>query len=417
MVIGNGDGQPQAGSPSVLRRLNVAHVLRTIRSQGPMSRGAVVASSGLSKPTVNEVVERLLADGLITEALDDGEQFPRRPGPKARLLQFNARRGYVVGVDIGAAKLLALLSDLDGNILATVRHPTPDNGSRQVLEGIDQVVDEVVAQAGVSRDAVEVAVVGTPGVVDPSTGVVRFTPQFPDLHGQPLRDLLSESLGAPVLVQSEAHLAVAGEHWRGAAAELRNVVYVQMGVGVGMGIVINGEVYHGAAGASGEVGYLPVGGPPARTVEDFGPFETAVGAGAFTRLASEAIARGKGERLLATAGGVEPGPEAVLRALEAGDRAARAIVNRILDTLCQGLTSITAILNPEMVVLGGGLARPLEAHLPRLQQALAATVPAPPRLQITALGDRAVAMGALRLGIEHVETQLFEALGASLATS
>lgn len=116
----------------------------------------------------------------------------------------------------------------------------------------------------------------------------------------------------------------------------------------------------------------------------------------------------------AAADGSEPGPEAVLRALEAGDRAARAIVNRILETLCQGLTSITAILNPEMVVLGGGLARPLEAHLPRLEQALAATVPVPPRLQITALGDRAVAMGALRRGIEHVETELFETLGASL---
>jgi predicted NBD/HSP70 family sugar kinase len=381
-----------------------------------MSRSAVVVSSGLSKPTVNEVVEGLLADGLIIESLDDSEQLPRRPGPKARLLRFNARRGLVVGVDIGAAKLLALLADLDGNIVATVRHPTPDKGAKQVLVGIGEVVDEVVARAGVSREAVEVVVVGTPGVVDPSTGVVRFTPQFPDLHGQPLRDLLSRSLETPVLVQSEAHLAVAGEHWRGAAAELRNVVYVQIGVGVGMGILINGEVYHGAAGASGEVGYLPVGGPPSDAVEDYGPFETAVGAGAFSRLAAEVISRGKGERILAAADGGEPGPEAVLRALEAGDRAARAIVNRILETLGQGLTSVTAILNPEMVVLGGGLARPLEAYLPRLEQTLASAVPAPPRLQVTALGDRAVAMGALRLGIEHVEAQLFAALGSSAAT-
>jgi len=417
MVIHSGDSRAQAGSPSVLRRLNVAHVLRTIRSEGPMSRGAVVTASGLSKPTVNEVVEGLLADGLITESLDDGEQSPRRPGPKARLLQFNARRGMVVGVDIGAAKLLALLSDLDGNILATVRHPTPDKAVKKLLEAIGEVVDEAVAQAGVGRDSLEVVVVGTPGVVDPSTGGVVFTPQFPDLHGQPLRDLLSQTLGFSVLVQSEAHLAVAGEHWRGAAAALRNVVYVQMGVGVGMGILINGEVYHGAAGASGEVGYLPLGGEVPARVEGYGPFESAVGAGAFARLASSAIERGKGEAILAAAVGAEPGPEAVLGALEAGDRAARAIVNRILDTLCQGLTSITAVLNPEMVVLGGGLARPLAAFLPRLEQALAATVPVPPRLQITALGDRAVAMGALRLGIEHVETRLFEMLGGPSAIS
>jgi predicted NBD/HSP70 family sugar kinase len=250
-------------------------------------------------------------------------------------------------------------------------------------------------------------------VVDPESGTVRFVPQFPDWHGQPLQELLTQSLSAPVLVRSEAHLAVAGEHWRGAAAGAKSAVYVQMGVGVGMGVMIDGVVYRGAAGAAGEIGYLPISGSPApQSPQGFGPLESAVGAAAFTRLAREAIENGKGAGILAVATDEEPGPEAVIQAAAAGDRTAGAIVEAILTTLEKGLISITAVLNPEIVVLGGGLAPSLEPHLPRLQKALGSAVPVPPTLVITALADNATALGALRLGVDHVETQVFNSLAS-----
>jgi predicted NBD/HSP70 family sugar kinase len=403
-----------AGSPSVLRRLNLAHVLRTIRQEGPMSRGALVSASGLSKPTVNEVVEALLAENLIVESMDDGQTLPRRPGPRARLLRFNSRRAYVVGVDVGAAKLRALLADLDGDILASVRRATPRRDGGAVLDAVRDVLREAIDSAGIEPDDVAAVVVGAPGVVDPNTGTVRYVPQFPEWHGQPLQDLLSESLDARVLVQSEAHLAVAGEHWRGAAQGSDNAVYLQMGVGVGMGILINGTVYRGTTGAAGEVGYLPLNGTgPAETPEGFGPFETAVGATAFTRLAAEAISQGRGREIAALADGDEPGPATVLHAAAAGDRTAQAIVDQILGTLAQGLVGIAAVLNPEIIVLGGGLAEPLAPYLPRLQQVLAGAVPTPPRLVLTTLADNAVAMGALRLGVERVEAELFESLSSA----
>src|SRR3954447_14281136 len=110
-----------AGSPQLLRRLNSAHVLREIRAHGPISRAELAKATGLSKPTINEVVEPLLADGTVVESVADGSARPPRPGRPARLLRFRADSGHVLGIDIGANKLLVLVADLNGDVLASER--------------------------------------------------------------------------------------------------------------------------------------------------------------------------------------------------------------------------------------------------------------------------------------------------------
>jgi predicted NBD/HSP70 family sugar kinase len=215
-----------------------------------------------------------------------------------------------------------------------------------------------------------------------------------------------------VRIEHDVHLAVTGEYWRGVAAASRSAVYVQIDVGVGMGVLIDGTIYAGADGAAGEVGYLPVvrgrrdtGGPTG-----LGPFEAAVGATAFARLAREAIAAGAGA-------GIEHGPDgevsaaAVLSAARNGDPAAAGIVDTVLDDLAAGLACIAAVLNPEIVVLGGEVGVQLGDYLPRLQRLLNDAVPAPPRVHITSLQDEAIALGAVRRGIEGVEEQIFHQIG------
>lgn len=407
-------GDTAAGSPSVLRRLNLAHVLRIIRSEGPMPRSDVVRVSGISKPTVNEVVETLLAAGLITESLDGGTERPRRPGPRARLLQFNSRRRLVIGVDVEASRILALLSDLDGTILGSARRPTPHGGRQdEVLRAVRQTVRDVVAQSEADWSAVRAVVVGTPGIVDRESGTVRLVPQLSGWEGRPLARLLSDALAAPVLLEHDVHLAVIGEYWRGVAAGLRNAAYLQIDVGVGMGFLIDGTVYAGADGAAGEVGYLPVvRSLPAAGAAGLGPFEAAAGATAFSALAAEAIARGDETVLRPTDGG-EVGAAAVLAAAHDGDRTAAGIVDTVLGHLAGGLASIAAVLNPEIVVLGGEVGEQLGAYVPWLQQQLDAAVPAPPRVHVTSLEDQAIALGAVRRGIDTVEAQIFDQLGAA----
>jgi predicted NBD/HSP70 family sugar kinase len=410
-------GGAAPGSPSVLRRLNVARVLRTIRGSGPMPRSAVVQASGISKPTVNEVVETLLADGFITEVLDGAADRPRRPGPRARLLRFNSRRWLVAGADVEASRILVLLSDLDGTILGTARRPTPKGGKPDdLLRAVRQAIRDAVARAEVGWESVKMVVVGTPGIVDPESGTVRLAPQLPGWEGRPLVRLLSEALGRTVRIEHDVHLAVTGEYWRGVAAGSRSAVYVQIDVGVGMGVLIDGTIYAGADGAAGEVGYLPVvrgrartGGPPG-----LGPFEAAVGATAFARLAGKAVADGAGAGMAQGPDG-EVSTAAVLAAARDGHSAAAGIVDTVLDDLAAGLACIAAVLNPEIVVLGGEVGAQLGDYLPRLHRLLSDTVPAPPRVHITSLRDEAIALGAVRRGIADVEDQIFDQIGVGVS--
>jgi predicted NBD/HSP70 family sugar kinase len=322
-----------------------------------------------------------------------------------------------VGVDVEASRILAVLSNLDGAVLSTVRRSTPKGlGSDDVVRAVRQAVRDAVAQAEVGWESVKSVVVGTPGLVDPESGTVRLAPQLPGWEGRPLVRLLSDALTTPVLLVHDVHLAVTGEYSHGVAAGSQSAVYVQIDVGVGMGFLINGTIYAGADGAAGELGYLPIARDVLRAdgPAGLGPFEAAVGATAFTRLASKAISDGDGERIR-KAGDGNITAAAVLAAAQAGDDVASGIVDTVLNDLAAGLACIAALLNPEIVVLGGEVGVQLGDYVPRLQQHLNAAVPAPPRVHVTSLGDQAIALGAVRRGIESVEAQIFDQIGVGVA--
>src|SRR5918996_1827167 len=169
--------------------------------------------------------------------------------------------------------------------------------------------------------------VGTPGVVDPASGRIALAPQLPGWEGLELRQELGRSFRCPVLVENEVRLSVLAERWQGAAQGIDDAVYIQIGVGIGGGILIGGELYRGADGAAGEIGYLPypydsplANGP--------GPFEHSAGGSAFARLGRGAGAGGGGELFTQLAGGDPEAVDAevVFAAAAEGDEVARAII-------------------------------------------------------------------------------------------
>ena len=169
------------GSPQLLRRLNSAAVLRAIRADGPISRAELARATRLSKPTVNAAVELLLEAGYLTEQLADVDAQERRPGPRARLLSFRGDLGHVLGIDIGANKVLVAVADLGGEVLGTVRRRTSARDRQaadSLLDLVGAATDEALADAGVERDTVQAVGVGTPGVVDPGSGRVTLAPQL-----------------------------------------------------------------------------------------------------------------------------------------------------------------------------------------------------------------------------------------------
>jgi predicted NBD/HSP70 family sugar kinase len=402
-----------ARSPRLMRQLNLALVLQTIRAKGPVSRVDIAKETGLSKPTVNEVVDHLLSAGYVQETIANDQIHAHRPGPRPRLLTFRADLGYVLGIDIGADKLLAMVADLSGAIVATERCKTEryaQLGAEQVLREVRVVADTALTKASIPRSRLKAVGVGTPGVVDPVSGRVTLAPQLAGWEGITLGKRLQRHFPCPVLVDNEVHLAVLAERWRGAAQGIDDVVYIGIGIGIGAGIIIGGELYRGADGAAGEIGYLPVVAEEAEPPHGFGWFEYAAGGGAFARLGRRRAAEPGGETLRTLAGG---DPEAVsaqiiFAAAQQGDAAACELVAELVERLARGVAAVCVVLNPALVIIGGGLSRAGEMLLTPLTQRVAALVPVAPRIVLSTLGDEAVALGGIGLALQEVDKGLFD---------
>jgi predicted NBD/HSP70 family sugar kinase len=380
-------------SPSLLRRLNSTLILERIRSDGPISRASLARATGLSKPTVNQVAELLLEQGFVDESSEDGAGAgPRRPGPRARLLRFRADLGHVLGIDVGADHALALVADLSGRIVATGRRALSGPPDRDtVLAHLEGAADDALAAAGLTRSAIRVAGVGTPGVVDPATGRISLAPQIDGWDGLDLGGHLEGSLGCPVVADNETRLSLLAECWRGAARGVADAAYVQVGIGIGGAILIGGTLYRGKSGAAGEIAYMldvvdgeePAGERPSAT--GAGPFERAAGGRAYARLGARAAAAPGGELLRELAGGDPAAVSArtVFAAAARGDATATEIVARLTDRLGRGVANVATVLDPSLVVLGGGIANAGAALLAPIERAVRAAVPSPPRVVLS----------------------------------
>ena len=402
-----------AGSPSLMRQLNLASVLRVIRTQGPLPRPELARATGLSTPTVKQLVELLLAKGYVEETDPPPDlDRPRRPGPRARLVSFRATLGYVLAVDAGADNTVAKLADLSGAVLATARIPHPERADREaVLAAIRASVAQVLADAGIQAIDLRAVAIGTPGVVDPADGRITLAPQIAGWDGIELASELADVAGCPIVVENEAHLSLLAEQWLGAARSHRNVVYIQLGIGIGAAILIDGQLYRGSSGAAGEVAYLVTEGDLSDQPRDSaaGPFEWFAGGDAYRRHGARAARSERGAALLSRAGG---DPDAVTAQIvfdsaASGDAAALDVASELLERLGRGVANIASILNPDLILLGGGIANAGATVLGPIRETVRRLVPNPPAVELSALGGDGTVLGAIRRALDVADEATF----------
>jgi predicted NBD/HSP70 family sugar kinase len=404
-----------SGSPAVLRGLNRARILRTIRSCEAISRADLARETGLSKPTVNLIVAGLIEDGMLQDIEPEPAGTGARPGPRPRLVAFRPGYGYVAGIDIGANKLLVFLADLQGRIVASRR--VPARGPRQataLLVEVRQTLETVLVEAHVDLKELQVLSVGTPGVLDPVTNRVARAPQIAGWEGLDLVTTLAAWAPCHVIVDTEDQLSMLAERWQGAGKGVNDLVYINLGMGLGAGILFRGERYRGAGGGAGEIGFLPIGDASAGNRgahPGLGAFELAAGGIAYARLGSEAARRRGGEGLRARAGGDPDAVDAevVFAAAGDGDPVAVAIVDELVGRLARGVATVAVILDPSVVIIGGGISRAGAPLLSRLERGVASLMPRPPRLVLSSLGEEAVALGAVIAAIAAWESSAYAA--------
>ena len=373
-------------TPPLLKRLNEETVLETIRTGAPISRAEIARRAGISKPTVSLALRALLEAGLVREAANG----PAGPTYGAVYFEPVAEAALVLGVDLGARFLRGALSDLTGSVRARQDVELAEHDASTALEAIGRLRESLVHAAGLGPELIENVVVGVPGVVEQRDGAVRLATNIPGLDGRRYGDELEQRLGVRVTVENDVNLAALGERRHGVARGVDEFMFLSVGTGLGAGLVLRGELQRGHHGAAGELDYVAVG-----LRQDIDPC-----AAALSGLAGE-LAAGA-ETVLAPPFDAR----SVFAAAREGDAVARDVVREEARRIALHIAPIAAVADVELVVLGGGIGANAEL-LSQIRPLLADWLPYPPRLEISSLGDGAVLMGAVSVGLDSALGRVF----------
>ncbi|MFD9791160.1 ROK family protein [Streptomyces sp. NPDC059070] len=381
------DEGEQPWNPQRQRNSNERLLLDRLRSGGPASRAQLARESGLSKPTVSSALAALAATGLVREA---GTHTPER-GRSAVLYAPDPTAGYALGIDIGRAWLRVALADLDGTVVARSEVRNQARTSNTMADLVVTTAHQLVAGSGVPAAKVVQAVVGTPGVYDEEKRRVRYAQHLPGWGRPGLFDRMRDGLGLPLAVHNDANLAALGEYTFGVGAGSRLFVYVMIGTGLGMGVVSEGRLFTGAHGGAGEIGFLPW---PGRQKPD--TLEDAVSGDAVVAAARE---HGMAGPLTA---------KDVFTAARAGDPAAVKAVELEGERLAHTVAAVAAVLDPDLVVLGGGVGHSADLLLRTVRETLRTLTPLRPKVAPSGLGEDAVLLGAVATALDTARDLTFE---------
>nr|WP_155336314.1 ROK family transcriptional regulator [Acrocarpospora corrugata] len=382
-----------ANTTSLLRVMNERAVFGEIFRMGQVSRPELAQATGLSKPTISVALADLERAKLVRAVgLRTGNA-----GRAALLYEIRPQAGWVLAVDIGRNYVRVALADLVGDIVARRDEPSRADHPAELIAQLTGLAAELLAGAGLTAEDITLSVFGTPGIHDKETGALLLAPNLPGWELPGAVERLAEVVAAPYVLENDVDLAAVGEGAYGLGQGVSHFVFVSIGTGIGMGVVIDGRLYRGSRGAAGEISYLPVGEGDPRVNPGRGMFES--------------VASADGVLALARRLGLDAATaKDVFDAARAGDATAGRVLAAEVDHIAHALAGVAAVLDPELVVLGGGigaqagdlLAGPVAERLESLVALRA------PRIQISSIGPDAVLLGALAVGLAAARDQVFE---------
>jgi predicted NBD/HSP70 family sugar kinase len=384
-------------SPSTARVINDRLALRLLQQEGPLTAAQLKQLTGLSRPTIADLVERLIAADLIEVVGEAGEQ---RRGPNAKLYGIVADLAHLAALDVRTEGVSVVVSDLLGRVMAEASVPIcDDTGTGPAVEQAVALVERTAKEAGVDR--LHTVGIGAPGLIDPATGELRNSSGLPEWHRRLVAALQERLPEARVHVENETNLAALAEQREGAAADRDTFVLLWLGHGTGAAVVLDGSLRRGASGGTGEIGFLPVPGTqglPSATACD-GGFHSLAGSAAIAELAGE-------HGVVGAATGSEP--VAAMLVGKAVAEGADGFLDALADRLAVGVSSVVAVLDPGCVVLGGEVGQSGGEELAeRVAERVRRMSPLPTEVRPSALGGAAVLRGALLTARDQAQDDLF----------
>lgn len=349
-----------------LRAGNAARCALALRDGGRATVAQVTTRTGLSRPTVEAALLQMSERGIVFE-VDEHTLGGRGAGRPARIYEFAGSAGYVLGVDVGIHRIRAAVADLAGTIVAWTDEPVDDSivGADRML-GVKRIINRCLEESGIDRARLISMTVAVSGLVG-EDGRLVVSRNFPDWEGVDIAGHLRAEFGCAVTVENDMRLAALAEHRMGSARLMNDVVYFFAGHRISMGLIIGGRLRRGSHSAAGEVGDIV--------------FSKQVNARGQLRWSS-----------------AESGEDVFRRAAE-GDPASTDEVERFVGGLATGIATVAMAIDPDVVVIGGGLSRAGDALLGPLRRAVWGAIPLPIRPSIIAseLGAESVVLGAVAL--------------------
>jgi predicted NBD/HSP70 family sugar kinase len=375
-----------AARPSLIRAMNEQLLLEHIRQRGPCSRAELARVSGLSKPTVSLALDNVERAGLVRIA----GQRTGMPGRSARLYEIRPDAGLVLGLDIGHEYVRGAIADLSGEIRVRSSMRARASSVRGRVAELTGLADMLCEKVGVTRASLTQTVIGSPGVYDPRRNAMKLTGGLRGWDRPAALAGLREAFGFSLVMENDVDAAALAERALGHGREVDHFAFVHIGSGIGMGLVLGGQLLRGAHGVAGEIAFMPLSGGSGadeQEVRKRGTLEAAASASGVVR-----AARRRGMR----------GPVSARRVFEAaahGDERAGAVVAEEARLVAQTICAVITVVDPDLVVLGGGIGR-----APGFAEAVSAELepiaPVMPAIRVSALGTDAVVDGCLAAGTE-----------------
>ena len=333
----------RTGDQNLVKKINKSIVLQSIENTGPISRAQISKDTGLNKATVSTMVSELIDDNFVNEIGIGKSSGGRKPV----MLYFNNYAGYSIGIDLGVNYILAVLTDLKGNIIAEISEQLTRTEVDEITDHVKVIIQRLIDKAPNSSYGIVGIGIGTPGSVN-KDGMILFTPylSFKEVN---LKQLIETKFNIPTIIVNEANAGAHGEQVYGVGKNISNLVYASIGIGIGTGIIINDSLYTGSTGISGEMGHL--------TIETFGKKCRCGNRGCWELYASEGALLQEAKMLNIFKEFTTVDLHMIENEAAKGNIEVLQLLNTIGEYIGIGLTNIINTFNPEMIILGNRIAR------------------------------------------------------------
>ncbi len=345
----------KTGNLRLVQKINRSLILNLIKDKGPISRADISKITKLTRSTVSSIVDYLIRKDLIKEIGLTSSGV----GRKAILLELNSKAYYSIGVDLGTLHTTITIIDLLGRIEKRIEYPTNCQLEKDnILEKLKANIYNIIKNSGLKRKKIAGIGVAAPGLID-KKGTMLITPNF-GWRDTPLREILEKKFHIPVFVDNNVNAMALAESEFGEGQGVKNFVFINVGMGIGAGVVINGELFYGESNCTGEIGHTTVDyNGPKCSCGNNGCLEVMASGPAVTKRAIKAIKEGE-KSLISELVNYELNQisaEIVATAANQGDKLGRSIMEETGEYLGTGVANIINLFNPELVIVGGGVAQ------------------------------------------------------------